>query len=58
MTPEDKRELKAKLEEKNIDLDKAGEELKVPENILRLYLIEDHNPIPTRIVQGLQKMVE
>lgn len=58
MTPEDKRELKAKLEEKNLDLDKAGEELKVPGTILKLYLTEDHNPIPTRIVQGLKKMVE
>jgi len=58
MTPDEKRALKEKLAAKNIDLAKAGEQLKVPAAMLCLYLVEDSNPIPKRIVDGLTKMVQ
>jgi hypothetical protein len=55
--PAEKRELKEKLAAKGIDLDKAGEEIKVPGGILSLYLTEDSNPIPKRIIDGLKKVL-
>jgi len=58
MTPDEKRALKEKLAAKGIDLARAGEQLKVPAAILSLYLIEDSNPIPKRIVDGLTKMLQ
>ena len=58
MTPAEKRALKEKLAAKNIDLGKASEQLKVPIAMLDLYLVEDSNPIPKRIVDGLTKMLQ
>jgi hypothetical protein len=58
MSPAEKRALKEKLAAKNIDLEKASEQLKVPAAMLNLYLIEDSNPIPKRIVDGLAKMLQ
>ena len=58
MDPAEKRELREKLAEKGIDLEKAGEEIKVPAAMLTLYLTEDSNPVPKRIVDGLNKMLE
>jgi len=58
MSPAEKRALKEKLAAKNIDLEKASEQLKVSVAMLNLYLIEDSNPIPKRIVDGLTKMLQ
>jgi hypothetical protein len=58
MDPAEKAALKEKLAEKGIGLDKAAEELKVPEQMIALYLTEDSNPIPKRIVEGLNKLIE
>ena len=58
MDPAEKRAIKEKMAEKGIGLDKAAEELKVPENILTLYLKEDSNPIPKRIVAGLNNLLQ
>jgi len=58
MDPSEKKAIKEKLAEKGIDLEKAGEELNVPADILALYLTEDSNPIPKRIVDGLQNMLQ
>ena len=58
MEPAEKQELKQKLSDKGVGLDKAAEELKVPEQMLALYLKEDSNPIPKRIVDGLNKLLE
>jgi hypothetical protein len=57
MTSAEKRELKEKLTKKGITLDKAGEAVKVSGSLLALYLTEDSNPIPKRIVDGLKKLV-
>ena len=58
MEPADKRAFREKLDERGISLDKAAEELNVPEQIIALYLTEDSNPIPNRIVDGLNKLLE
>jgi hypothetical protein len=58
MEPAEKQELKQKLSDKGVGLDKAAEELNVPEQMLALYLKEDSNPIPKRIVDGLNKLLE
>ena len=58
MDPAEKIALKEKLAEKGIGFDKAAEELKVPELLLTLYLKDDSNPVPKRIVDGLNKMIE
>ncbi|UCE82319.1 MAG: hypothetical protein JSV47_11465 [Deltaproteobacteria bacterium] len=58
MDPAEKAALKEKLAEKGIGLDKAAEELNVPEQMIALYLTEDSNPIPKRIVDGLNKLIE
>ena len=58
MDPEAKRALRVKLTEKGIDLGKAAEEMNVPEQMLALYLKEDSNPIPKRIVDGLNKLLQ
>jgi hypothetical protein len=58
MDPAEKKALKEKLAEKGIGFDKAAEELKVPELLLTLYLKDDSNPVPKRIVDGLNKMIE
>ncbi|UCG21447.1 MAG: hypothetical protein JSU80_02325 [Deltaproteobacteria bacterium] len=58
MDPAEKRALKEKLAEKKIDFDKAAEELKVPASLLALYLKDDSNPVPKRIIDGLNKMIE
>ena len=58
MEPAEKQELKKRLTEKGVNLDKAAEELKVPEQILALYLKEDSNPVPKRILDGLDKLAE
>jgi len=58
MDPAEKRSLKDKLAEKGIGFDKAAEELNIPESLLALYLKEDSNPVPKRIIEGLSKMVE
>jgi len=58
MDPAEKRALKEKLAEKKIDFDKAAEELKVPASLLALYLKDDSNPVPKRIIDGLNKMME
>jgi len=58
MDPAEKQAIKEKMEEKGVGLEKAAEELKVPEPILALYLKDDSNPIPKRIVDGLNKLLE
>jgi hypothetical protein len=58
MEPAEKRALKEDLAERGISLGKAAEELNVPEQIIALYLTEDSNPIPNRIVDGLAKLLE
>ncbi len=58
MDPAEKQALKKKLAEKGIGFDKAAEELKVTEELLALYLKDDSNPVPKRIIQGLNKMIE
>jgi hypothetical protein len=58
MEPEAKRALREKLTEKGIDLGKAAEEVNVPEQIMALYLKEDSNPIPKRIVDGLNNLLQ
>jgi hypothetical protein len=58
MDPAGKQAIKEKMEEKGIGLEKAAEELKVPEPILALYLKDDSNPIPKRIVDGLNNLLE
>jgi hypothetical protein len=58
MDPAEKRALKEKLADKGIGFDKAAEELKVPESLLILYLKDDSNPVPKRIIEGLNKMME
>ena len=58
MDPAEKKVLKEKLSEKGVGLDKAAEELNVPEQILALYLTEDSNPVPKRIITGLNKLLE
>ena len=58
MDPAEKKALKEKLAQKKIDFDKAAEELKVPASLLALYLKDDSNPVPKRIIDGLNKMME
>ncbi len=58
MDPAEKQELIQKLADKGVGLDKAAEELNVPEQMLALYLKEDSNPVPKRIVDGLNKLLE
>ena len=58
MDPQEKLALKEKLTEKGIGFDKAAEELKIPEQILKLYLKEDSNPVPKRIVEGLNNLLQ
>jgi hypothetical protein len=58
MDPAEKVALKEKLAEKGIDFDKAAQELNVPASLLALYLKEDSNPVPKRIIDGLNKMTE
>jgi hypothetical protein len=58
MDPAEKRALSAKLAEKGIALDKAAEELKVSEQMLALYLTEDSNPLPKRILDGLNNLLQ
>jgi len=58
MEPAEKQALKKRLAEKGVDLDKASAELKVPKQILALYLKEDSNPVPKRILDGLDKLAE
>ena len=58
MDPREKQALKEKLAERGIEIITAAEELKVPEQILNLYLKEDSNPVPKRIIQGLNKLLQ
>ena len=58
MNPAEKKAIKEKMEEKGVGLDKAAEELKVPEHLLVLYLKEDSNPVPKRIVDGLNNLLQ
>jgi predicted transcriptional regulator len=58
MDPAEKVALKEKLAEKGIDFDKAAQELNVSASLLTLYLKEDSNPVPKRIIDGLNKMTE
>ena len=58
MDPAEKTALKEKLAAKGICFDKAAEELKVPAPLLALYLKDDSNPVPKRIIDGLNKMLE
>jgi hypothetical protein len=58
MDPAEKVALKEKLAEKGIDFDTAAQELNVPASLLALYLKEDSNPVPKRIIDGLNKMTE
>jgi hypothetical protein len=57
MSPAEKKELRDKLAAKGITLDKAGEAVDLPGWLLSLYLTEDSNPIPKRIVDGLNKLL-
>ena len=54
----EKQALKEKLAEKGVGLDEAAEKLNVPKQIIALYLKEDSNPVPKRIVDGLNKLLE
>ena len=54
MDPAEKTALKEKLAEKGIGFDKAAEELKVPASLLALYLKEDLNPVPKRIIDCVE----
>ena len=58
MEAKEKQALKEKLAEKGVGLDEAAEKLNVPEQMIALYLTEDSNPIPKRIVDGLNKLIE
>ena len=58
MDPSEKKELKDKLSAKGIGFDKAAEALKIPEHILNLYLKEDSNPVPKRIIEGLNNLLQ
>ena len=58
MNPAEKRELSEKLAEKGIALDKAAEALKVSEQMLALYLTEDSYPVPRRIIDGLNNLLQ
>ena len=58
MDPLEKQALKEKLAEKGIEINQAAEELKVPEQMLILYLKEDSNPIPKRIIEGLNNLLQ
>jgi len=58
MDPAEKQAIKEKMEAKGVGFDKAAEELKVPEHILALYLKDDSNPIPKRIIDGLNNLLE
>ena len=58
MDPAEKQAIKEKMEEKGVGLEKAAAELKVPEPILALYLKDDSNPIPKRIIDGLNNLLE
>jgi hypothetical protein len=58
MDPAEKKAMKEKMEKKGVGLDKVAEELKVPEHILALYLKEDSNPIPKRIVEGINNLLQ
>ena len=58
MDSAEKQAIKEKMEEKGIGFDKAAEELKVPELILALYFKDDSNPIPKRIVDGINKLLQ
>jgi len=57
VSPAEKKELRDKLAAKGITLDKAGEAVELPGWLLNLYLTEDSNPVPKRIVDGLKKLV-
>jgi hypothetical protein len=58
MDPAEKQAIKEKMEEKGVGFDKAAEELKVPEQVLALYFKDDSNPIPKRIIDGLNNLLE
>jgi hypothetical protein len=58
MDPAEKQAIKKKMEAKGVGFDKAAEELKVPEMILALYFKDDSNPIPKRIVDGINKLLQ
>jgi hypothetical protein len=58
MDPAEKQAIKEKMEAKGVGFDKAAEELKVPELILALYFKDDSNPIPKRIVEGINKLLQ
>ena len=57
MSPAEKKELRDKLAAKGFTLDKAGEAVDLPGWLLDLYLAEDSNPVPNRIVDGLRKLL-
>jgi hypothetical protein len=57
MSPAEKKELKDKLAARGITLDKAAEAVDLPGWLLNLYLIEDSNPVPNRVVDGLKKLL-
>ena len=58
MDPAEKQAIKEKMEAKGLGFDKAAEELKVPEMMLVLYFKDDSNPIPKRIVDGINKLLQ
>ena len=58
MDPLEKQALKEKLAERGIEIGTAAEELKVPEQMLNLYLKEDSNPVPKRIIEGLNNLLQ
>ena len=58
MDPAEKQAIKEKMVEKGVGFDKAAEELKIPELILALYLKEDSNPVPKRIIDGLNNLLQ
>lgn len=58
MDPSEKKALKDKLSAKGISFEKAAEELKISEHLLSLYLKEDSNPVPKRIIAGLNNLLQ
>jgi len=55
--PAEKLELIQKLEEKGIDVTEAAKAIEFDPQILRLYLVRDDYPIPTRIMAKLKEAV-
>ena len=54
---ERKLELIQKMEEKGMSVAKAAEAMEFDQRLLTLYLVKDAYPVPTRILDKLEKAV-